>query len=58
MYDMSSALIVLAPLAGGYGIYATMEAVATKSYWLGLVGSLLSLLAGLLLGKVVWGGVL
>lgn len=58
MYDISSALIVLAPLADGYGIYVTMEAVATKSYGLGLVGSLLSLLAGLLLGKVVWGGVL
>ena len=58
MYDMSSALIVLAPLTGGYGIYATMEAVATKSYWLGLVGLLMSLFAGLILGKVVWGGVL
>lgn len=58
MYDMSSALIVLAPLTGGYGVYMTMEAVATKSYWLGLASSLMSLFAGLCFGKLVWGGVL
>lgn len=56
--DPTIVLIVLAPLVGAYGTYVTMEAVATKSYVLGLVGSLLSLFAGLLLDMVVWGGIL
>ena len=58
MSDLSLALIVLAPLLGGYGTYITMEAIATKSYVLGLIGSLIALLGGIGIGKLLWGGVL
>lgn len=56
--DPAIALIVLAPLSGAYGTYATMEAIASKNYLMGLAGSLISLFAGLCIGKLVWGGIL
>lgn len=58
MSDLSGALIVLAPIAGVYAAYITMEAIASKNYVLGLAGSLLSLFAGLCFGKLAWGVVL
>lgn len=48
-----SVLFVTAPLLGGYGIYVTLEAVASEDYWLGIVGSLLSLFAGVCIGWLV-----
>lgn len=50
-----SVLIVTAPLMGGYGIYMTLEAVASENYWMGVVGSLASLFAGMCVGKLIWG---
>lgn len=58
MSDLSLALIIIAPLLGGYGMYMVMEAIATKSYALGFIGSLVTLVGGLGIGKLLWGGVM
>lgn len=52
MTDLTIA--VAAPLAGLYGMYLTLEAVASDSSLLGLVGSLISILAGVTMGKLIW----
>lgn len=56
--DPAIVLIVSAPLSGAYGVYVTMEAIANKDYLMGLFGSLMSLFAGLCIGKLIWGGIL
>lgn len=50
-----SVLVVLALMDGCYGIYMTLKAAASKNYWMGIAGSLMSLWAGLCLGKLIWG---